>query len=167
MSAIRSSRPRRSTREARAAARVVALLFGLCGALASAAADAADFKSVGGDPAILYDAPTLRGTRTGIAPRGMPVEVVVAQGDWVRIRDAAGGFSWIERKALVDRRTVVVTDAVPAEIRATADDAAPSVFRAQSGVLLDLVTPPSGGWVGVRHRDGQSGFVKVGSVWGE
>lgn len=131
------------------------------------AADAADFKSVGSDPAILYDAPTLRGTRIAVAPRGMPVEVVVAQGDWARVRDSAGGFSWIERKALVDKRVVVVTDPVPVEVRASPDDGAPSVFRAQAGVLLELTSPPSSGWVGVRHRDGQAGFVRVGSVWGE
>lgn len=132
-----------------------------------AGAAAAEFKSVGPDPVVLYDAPTMRGTRMGIAPRGMPVEVIVAQGDWVRVRDPAGSFSWVERKALVDKRAVIVTDPVPAEVRAGPDDNAPAVFRAQSGVLLDLMSPPSSGWVGVRHRDGQSGFVRVGSVWGE
>ena len=128
---------------------------------------AVDYKSVGNEPAILFDAPTLRGTRTAVAPRGMPVEIVVAQSDWIRIRDASGALSWVEKKALVDRRTVVVTDPAPVDVRAGADDGAPVVFRAQTGVLLDLTTPPSSGWVGVRHRDGQSGYVRVGSVWGE
>lgn len=135
--------------------------------IASGAALGADYKSVGSDPAILYDAPTLRGTRVSIAPRGMPVEVIVAQGDWARIRDSGGAFAWVERKSLVDKRTVVATDPAPVDVRANADDGAPVVFRAQPGVLLDLASAPSGGWVGVRHRDGQSGFVRVGSVWGE
>jgi hypothetical protein len=153
---------RRRSRDAFRAVALVALAFG-----AMQAAHAADYKSVGNDPAILYDAPTLRGTRIAVAPRGMPVEVVVAQGDWARVRDSAGGFSWVERKALVDKRIVVVTDPVPVEVRAAPDDGAPSVFRAQAGVMLELASPPSSGWVGVRHRDGQSGFVRVGSVWGE
>ena len=128
---------------------------------------AADYQSVGNDPAILYDAPTLRGGRVGIAPRGMPVEIVVAQNDWTRIRDATGGLAWIERKALVARRTVVATDPCPIDIHQAPDDASPVVFRAQPGVLLDLASPPSSGWVGVRHRDGVAGFARVGSVWGE
>ena len=128
---------------------------------------AAEYKSIGNDPAILYDAPTLRGTRTFVAPRGMPVEVIVAQGDWARIRDASGGLAWVEKKMLVDRRTVVVNVSAGATAHVSADEASPAVFRAQTGVLLDLVAPPSGGWVQVRHRDGQAGFVKVGEVWGE
>lgn len=128
---------------------------------------AIDYKSVGNDPAILYDAPTLRGLRTGIAPRGMPVEIVVAQADWTRVRDANGGLSWIENKALVGRRAVIATDPVPLEVRASPDDGAAVLFRVQPGVLMDLASPPASGWVGVRHRDGASGFVRVGSVWGE
>lgn len=130
-------------------------------------ATAADFKSVGADPAVLYDAPTLRGLKTAIAPRGMPVELIVTQGDWTRVRDSSGGLSWVEKRLLVDRRTVVTTDPGPVEVRASPDDAAPVLFRARPGVQLDLSVAPAAGWVGVRHRDGQSGFVRVGSVWGE
>lgn len=142
-------------------------LVGLLLGIAFAPASAADYQSVGNEPAVLYDAPTLRGGRIGIAPRGMPVEIVVAQNDWTRVRDATGGLSWIERKALVPKRTVVATAPGPIDIHQAADDASSVVFRAQPGVLLDLASPPAGGWVGVRHRDGASGFVRVGSVWGE
>jgi SH3-like domain-containing protein len=147
-------------RAARAAAACV-VLFG------SATAFGADYKSVGNDPAVFYDAPTLRGTKTFVAPRGMPVEVIVAQGDWIRVRDSVGGLAWVEKKSLVDKRTVIVTSKTgAAEVHAAADDNSPVVFRAQAGVLLDLVAAPASGWVSVRHRDGQSGFVKVGDVWG-
>jgi Bacterial SH3 domain len=128
---------------------------------------AAEYRSIGNDPAILYDAPTVRGTRTAIAPAGMPVEIVVAQGDWVRIRDSSGGLSWVEKKAIVARRTVVATDPGPVDVRASPDESAPIVFRAQPGVQMEMTGAPSGGWVGVRHRDGPTGFVRVGSVWGE
>ena len=142
-----------------------AVAFGLMAVALSAAA--AEYQSVGNDPAVLYDAPTLRGTKIAIAPRGMPVEIVVAQGDWIRVRDSVGGLSWIEKKSLTARRTVVATDPGPVDVHASPDDASPVVFRVQRGVLMDLAGPPAGGWVGVRHRDGQSGFVRVGSVWGE
>ena len=133
----------------------------------ASAVTAAEYQSVGNDPAILYDAPTLRGSRVSIAPRGMPLEIIVAQGDWLRVRDSQGGLSWVEKKALVAKRTVVAMDAGPVDVHAAPDDGAPVVFRVSRGVLLDLVAPPSAGWVNVRHRDGQGGFVRVGSVWGE
>lgn len=154
------ARPLRLHRRALPALTVVAML-------ASGSAWAVDYKSVGNDPAILYDAPTLRGNRIAIAPRGMPVEIVFAQNDWIKVRDSFGALSWIEKKALVDRRTVVATDPVPLDVHASADGNAPVVFRVQPGVWMELAVPPASGWVGVRHRDGQSGFVRVGSVWGE
>lgn len=147
--------------------RVGQLAFAALAVGMAATAWAVDYKSVGGEPAILYDAPTLRGNRLAIAPRGMPLEIVFAQNDWIKVRDSAGALSWIEKKALADRRTVVVTDAAPVQVHAAADDNAPVVFRVQPGVLMELAGAPASGWVAVRHRDGQSGFVRVGSVWGE
>jgi hypothetical protein len=145
---------------------IVGALAAACLWAGDASASAADYESVGNDPAILYDAPTLRGTRVAIAPRGMPVEVIVAENDWVRVRDSTGGFAWIEKKSLVAKRTVVVLGTLPVDVRQGPDEASPVVFRVQPGVVMDLVAPPSAGWVGVRHRDGSSGFVRVASVWG-
>lgn len=131
-------------------------------------ASAADYRSVGAEPAVLYDAPTLRGTRMFVAPRGMPLEVIVAQGDWLRVRDANGGLSWVEKRMLVDKRMLVATAAGGfADVRSAPDETAPVVFRAQPGVLLELTGAPASGWAPVRHRDGQTGFVKVGDVWGD
>ena len=155
----------RRTRHYATAVRVALLFAAIVG---PTSARCAQYQAIGNDPAVFYDAPTLRGVKTFVAPRGMPVEVIVAQGDWVRVRDSTGGLAWVEKKALVDQRTVVVTVKTgSADVHAAADDTAPVVFRAQSGVLLDLVSAPASGWVSVRHRDGQGGFVKVGDVWGE
>ena len=137
-----------------------------CMAMACASAAAADYQSVGNDPAILYDAPTLRGGRIAIAPRGMPVEVIVAQNDWIRVRDSSGGLSWIEKKALVAKRTLVVIGNNPIDVHQAAGDASPVTFRLQPGVVVEVVAPASAGWVAVRHNDGSSGFVRVSSVWG-
>lgn len=142
----------------------------LSGALIAAAAPAwcAQYQSIGSAPAIFYDAPTLRGNKTFVAPRGMPVEVIVAQGDWVRVRDSTGGFAWVEKKALTDKRTVVaIGRSGSVNVRAGADESSPVVFRVRPGVLLDVVAAPASGWVLVRYQDGQSGYVKVSDVWGE
>jgi flagellar basal body rod protein FlgF len=40
------------------------------------------------------------------------------------------------------------------------------VFEAARDVLLELLGVASGGWLRVRHRDGQAGYVRVAQVWG-
>jgi SH3-like domain-containing protein len=95
----------------------------------------------------------------------MPVEVVLTYGEWSKVRDAAGDLAWIESRMLTAKRSVIVR-ANSGRIRASAEDGAPIVFTADKGVLLELVEAGSG-WIRVRHRDGQGGFVKASEVWGE
>lgn len=142
------------------------LIFALALALFAGAANALEFKAVGQNAAVLYDAPSEKGQRVFIAPRNMPVEVVLTYGDWTKIRDASGDLSWIASKALSPRRYVIVTS-LNAKIRARADDASPVVFSADRHVLLELVEPVASGWVHVRHQDGQSGFLRPAEVWGD
>lgn len=138
-----------------------------CASLCMAgAAHAIEFRSVGAAPAVLYDAPSAKGRKVFVAPRGMPVEVVLIYGDWTKVRDAAGDLAWVESKALVAKRNVVVS-AASARVRESAADTAPVVFVADKGVLLEMVDPVAAGWIKVRHRDGQSGYVKASEVWGE
>lgn len=143
-------------------------VFAVCLGLSvqTGAALAADFKSVAAAPAILYDAPSVRGTKMFIAPRNMPLEVILSYGHWVKVRDASGDLSWVESSALEERRWVIVS-ADSARIRASQDEAADIVFSADKNVLLELLGPAASGWVRVRHRDGQSGYVKALEVWGE
>lgn len=133
---------------------------------AASGAHALEFKSVGAAPAVLYDAPSAKGRKTFVAPRGMPVEVVLTYGTWAKVRDAAGDLAWVESKLLVSRRNVVVS-AGSARVRDAAADSAAVVFTADKGVLLELVDNVSPGWVKIRHRDGQGGFVRASEVWGE
>jgi len=142
-------------------------LFALAAALcAASAAHALEFKSVGAAPAVLYDAPSAKGHKTFVAPRGMPVEVVLTYGEWTKVRDVSGDLSWVESKALTARRNVIVSTG-NARVRANAEESAPVVFTADKGVLLELIDTASAGWVRVKHRDGQSGFVRAADVWGE
>ena len=133
--------------------------------LASASAHAFDFKTIGPAPAILYDAPSHKGGKLFIAPRGMPVEVVLSYGAWVKVRDAAGDMAWTEASALSAKRHVVVRNG-GAKVRATADDNGAPVMTADKGVLLELADAPVAGWVKVRHRDGIIGYIKANDVWG-
>jgi SH3-like domain-containing protein len=133
---------------------------------AASGASALEYKSVGAAPAVLYDAPSAKGRKVFVAPRGMPVEVVLTYGDWSKVRDAAGDLTWVESKMLTPKRHVVV-NAAAARVRETAADAAPVVFTADKGVLLELAGPGVPGWVRVRHRDGQGGFIRATDVWGE
>ncbi|HEY4542892.1 MAG TPA: SH3 domain-containing protein [Noviherbaspirillum sp.] len=145
-----------------------ALRFVLAAAMLSStvAAHALEYRSVGAAPAILYDAPTSKGRKVFVAPRGMPVEIVLTYGEWTKVRDASGDLAWVASRALAPRRTLVVSVS-SARIRSAAEDNAALAFTAERGVLLDLVEPVSSGWVRVRHADGAGGFVRAAEVWGE
>jgi SH3-like domain-containing protein len=149
---------------------------GLCAAIACAVlalpATAAEFKSTGEPATVLYDAPSSKAKPLFVLGRDTPLEVIVAVEGWSKVRDAGGTIGWVERKALADRRTLVVR-ATLAEVRANPDDAAPLAFRAEQGVLLELAEQATSaasasapGWIKVRHRDGQSGYVRIGQVFG-
>ena len=135
-------------------------------ALLPAAASAVDFKSVAAAPAIMFDAPGQKARKLFIAPAGMPVEIVLANGDWTRVRDASGELSWMESRQLSARRMLVV-EAPTVTARASASDTATVSFTAAKGVLLELAEPIASGWIKVKHRDGDTGFVKAADVWGE
>jgi len=126
---------------------------------------AADFRSVAENAAVLYDAPSAKAKKLYVVSQGYPIEVVVVVEGWSKVRDANGELTWIESKQLSDKRTLLVK-APLAQVREAADDRAPVVFEAQQNVLLELQEVASGGWLRVRHRDGQSGFVKIAQVWG-
>lgn len=127
---------------------------------------AIEFKSVGANPAVLHDAPSAKGRKVFIAPPGMPVEVVLTYGEWTKVRDPNGDLSWVPSNLLTPKRNVVVV-ANSAKVRTVAEESAPVVFAAEKNVLLEFVDPAAPGWLKVRHRDGQEGFVKVTEVWGE
>jgi SH3-like domain-containing protein len=93
------------------------------------------------------------------------VELVVSLEGWSKVRDSKGDLVWIEKKHLTDKRNVIVRSD-RAQVRVAAEDKAALVFEAERDVVLELVEAVPGGWVKVRHRDGQSGFVKVPQVWG-
>lgn len=143
----------------------IAILSVLVCLFAPGSAFAAEFRSIGDKAAVLYDAPSNKSKKRYVLSQGYPVEVVVVVEDWTKVRDAKGELTWVESKHLADRRFLLVKVPV-AQIRERADDNSPVVFEAQENVLLELLEVARGGWLRVRHRDGEGGFVKITQVWG-
>ena len=138
--------------------------FIVLAALAQSAV-AGDFRTIAENGTPMYDAPSVHAKKLFVASRLYPVEVVINIDNWVKVRDQAGDLAWVERKTLSEKRTVIVTAAV-ADVRQAASDQSVVVFQAQQGVALDIAESPTGGWVRVRHAEGQSGYIKIGQVWG-
>jgi SH3-like domain-containing protein len=142
----------------------------LAGALLALAAfaGAADFHSTS-EAAVLYDAPSLKAKPLYVLGRDVPLEVIVNVEGWLKVRDAGGSVAWIDKKSVTDKRMLMVR-APAAEVLANPEANAPVVFRAEQNVLLELADPAyattTPGWAKVRHRDGQSGFVRISQVWG-
>lgn len=121
--------------------------------------------SVGERPAILYDGLSTKSNKLFILSRFQPLEILVRLDKWTKVRDAEGSIGWVENSYLGERRFVQVAANV-AEIRASALANSPMVFEAQRGVLLEITGAVNDGWIPVRHRDGQGGFVRSTQVWG-
>ena len=133
--------------------------------LAAPALAAAEFRSLGDKPAVLYDAPSVRADRLYVASRHYPFEVLVKLDQWTKVRDANGEVAWVENAAFGTRATVLVT--VPlADVRAAPNVQSALVFEAYKQVILEVVEPAQGEWIKVRHRDGQQGYIRLSHVWG-
>ena len=114
--------------------------------------------------AVLYDAPSLQGRKLALLNRGYPVEIVVTLGSWLKVRDASGELAWIEASRLSNDRMVMVK--VPrAQVRKAPDDSAPVVFEAEQDLLLRLVETLDN-WAQVKHRDGDTGYIRITQLWG-
>lgn len=141
------------------------LLAGLAMMAAAAASQAYDFKTVGAAPVVLYDAPSTKGGKLFVVPRGAPLEVVLTYGEWIKVRDINGDMAWTEARGLTSKRNVIVRSA-NLKIRSTPDEAATPAFIADKGVLLEVTEAAAGGWLKVRHKDGLVGYVKSAEIWG-
>jgi SH3-like domain-containing protein len=131
---------------------------------AAAPALALDYRSVT-EAAPVYDAPSAKAKPLFVVLPGTPVELVVSLDGWSKVRDSKGDLTWIEKKHLSEKRTVMVRFD-RAQVRAAADDKAALAFEAERDVVLELLEAVPGGWIKVKHRDGQTGFLKAPQVWG-
>ena len=141
-------------------------------ALAALPAFASDYRVTADAPAVLYDAPSAKAKPLFVYGRDVPMEVLVSVEGWTKVRDSSGTIGWLAAKSLADRRMLLVR-ASPADVRASPEESAAVVFRAEQNVLLELAESAASasatsapGWVKVRHRDGQSGYVRITQVFG-
>jgi SH3-like domain-containing protein len=149
----------------------IALTAALLGT-AAIGARAADYQVTNDVPTIVYDAPSAKARPLFLYGKDVPVEVIVAVEGWTKVRDVDGTIGWIANASLADRRELIVRTAT-ADVRAAPEDSAPVVFAAAQNVLLEPAEPAtsaattlSPGWVKVRHRDGQLGYVRISQVFG-
>jgi len=114
-------------------------------------ARAADFVSVAGSSAILYDAPSLKAKKRFVVNRYMPFEQVVVLDTWVKVRDRSGGLYWVEKSALSGKRYVFALTPV-LDVRAEPDLGAPRLFQVRQQVRWSILnsTGPLGQG---RHQD--------------
>ena len=113
----------------------------------------------------MYDAPSLKAGRLYVASHNLPVEAVVKVEGWVKVRDSKGNLAWVEEKVLSEKRFVIVTAPLAEAYQAPNTNSA-LVFKAQQDVIMEWLEPAANGWVKVRHRDGQTGYVRTNQVWG-
>ena len=128
-------------------------------------ARAAEYRTVE-SATVLYDTPSQKGAKLFVIRSDTPVEIVADNLEgWTKVRDSTGAFAWIEKKDLNARRTLVVK-AERAVILRSPVDTAPLSFEAERNVSLNYLGTVPGGWIKVRHRDGQEGYVRAAEVWG-
>jgi len=140
-------------------------LLAAVGLVVAQLAAAADFRSVGEDAVVLYDAPSRAATPMWIVSRDYPLEVIVNLEAWAKVRDHMGALSWVEKRQLSDRRTVLVTTPT-VEVRRRPEEQAPLAFVVAQNVALELLGTAPGGWLRVRHADGGDGYLRATQVWG-
>lgn len=126
---------------------------------------ASEYVSVA-EPAILYDANSLKANKLFVATRYLPLEQIVVLENWVKVRDSGGKIYWIEKRNLSNKRYVVVM-AETTTVRTNWDDSATVAFIAPRQLGLEWLGNAGTGWVKVRHRDGTTGFLKSKDVWGD
>jgi SH3-like domain-containing protein len=128
-------------------------------------ASALEYRSTG-HAAILYDAPSTAAGKVAIAGSGVPLEVVVDTDAWIKVRDASGRLSWVEKSALGGAKTIMVK-AEASAIRKQPRPDAEVVAQVARGVLLNVTGRSDAfGWLPVKHADGLTGWFPAHEAWG-
>jgi SH3-like domain-containing protein len=134
--------------------------------VAAVAAPVRSFVSIGDRPAIMFDAPSIRTNKIFIINAHTPLEMLVKLDKLTKVRDVDGTVGWVENSALGERRHIQIS-AASADVRAAASASAALVFEAQRSVVLEVIGPAQDDWLPVKHRDGQTGFVRLTQIWGD
>ncbi len=138
------------------------LLAALC--MGSLTAHALDFRSASRHGATLYDTPSDKARKLYVLSRATPLEVLLEQADWLRVRNQKGNIAWIKKQDTSPQRYVQVIKSgiVHKDARSNTE----SVFRTEPGLLLEMLTNTKTGWIKIKHRDGLTGYIRIEEVWG-
>jgi SH3-like domain-containing protein len=93
---------------------------------------------------------------------GLPMEVIAETPNWRRVRDPQGEVTWMHRRVLSGRRSVVTVEETI--LRARADLDSPEEAIAEAGVVLSLERC-RGGWCRVETQ-GFRGWTQAQALWG-
>jgi SH3-like domain-containing protein len=93
----------------------------------------------------------------------LPVRVIESYPNWRKIEDPDGTKGWVQANLLSNARTAMVTGDVR-ELRASADVAAPVVWRAEPGVV-GRISQCARGWC-LFDVKGRAGYIQTAHIWG-
>lgn len=144
---------------------IKALCSLLLGGALALPAFALDFQSIASHGAIAYEAPNGKSKKLYVLSKSTPVEVLVEQNDWRKVRDASGDLFWVNRSVLTKQRTLQVVP-LRANVYKNADLKSPILFTLEKGGVVELIESGKSGWIKIKHRDAGVGFITIESVWG-
>jgi SH3-like domain-containing protein len=98
---------------------------------------------------------------------GLPVEVIAETEEWRRVRDPDGVVTWMNRRLLSSRRTVIIRPGALDGVALRAEPDATSRVRAllQSGVVADLESCADG-WCRLVVAGRHEGWAPQSALWG-
>ncbi len=96
--------------------------------------------------------------------RDYPLEVQDGAEGWLKVIDVDGDRGWISAK-LVAFEPCVITKKDDSNVREAGSTEHPIVFTTQKGVILRVLEEKDG-WLKVKHRDGDEGWISAKIVFG-
>ena len=125
----------------------------------------AEMLSVSVRTADIYSSPTRAGAIVQLeAPLYYPLLAKESRDDFVRVTDFLGRNGWINKTAVSNTETVVVSADV-ANLRQGPGTNHPVVFKAEQGVAFKVISR-QGSWLAVIHEGGEKGWIYSSLVWG-
>lgn len=133
--------------------------------LISGVVHALEYRSVVETGTLFYAAPNNASTKLFVVSRFYPVEIIAREGEWSRVRDAAGQVAWVNSAQLSSKRYVL---ALGPKVLVRAKDSATAEVLAtvEKNVALELLAEPTSAWAKVRIDAKTSGYVRLQDVWG-
>lgn len=134
------------------------------GALAPAAASAAEFVSIKGSTVNVREKPNTRSDTLWELGRGYPLQVTQRQGKWLKVRDFESTLGWVHAP-LTARTPHMVITARTANMRSGPGTKFKRVATLEQHEVVRTVKK-SGRWAQVRRENGQQGWIAKSLGWG-